>query len=275
VLGGGRRHFLPAGSGSSRSDSRNLIDEMKARGYVYAANQAELNAVGNSSEKVLGLFHASDMSYELDRDPGVEPSLSQMTAKAIDLLAAKNKGFFLMVEGGRIDHALHAANAQRALGDGIAFDDAIEVALDKMRALDPGLKNTLIVVTADHDHTLVLNGYAQRTGPTTATHPGVLGVVRSYVNGPGQGQPLKDIDGNAYTNIGFGNGPNRQAVRSPLVEATTADKAYLQESTIRLSSETHGGADVFLGAIGLGADHFHGVIDNTEVFGKIKLALGL
>jgi alkaline phosphatase len=64
-------------------------------------------------------------------------------------------------------------------------------------------------------------------------------------------------------------------VRSPLVEATTADKAYLQESTIRLSSETHGGADVFLGAIGLGADHFHGVIDNTEVFGKIKLALGL
>lgn len=275
VLGGGRRHFLPTGTGSTRSDTRNLIDEMKAKGYAYASTSAELAALPSSSAKVLGLFTGSDMSYELDRDPAVEPSLSEMTGKAIDLLAAKNKGFFLMVEGGRIDHALHASNAQRALGDGIAFDDAIALALDKMEAIDPGLENTLVVVTADHDHTLVLNGYAQRTGPTTAGHPGVLGVVKSYVNGPSQGQPLKDVDGNPYTNIGFGNGPNRLGVRLALDDATTGAKDYLQESTIRLSSETHGGADVFLGATGLGAHNFHGVIDNTEVFGKIKLALGL
>lgn len=275
VLGGGRRHFLPTGTGSTRSDTRNLIDEMKAKGYAYASTSAELAALPSSSAKVLGLFTGSDMSYELDRDPAVEPSLADMTGKAIDLLAAKNKGFFLMVEGGRIDHALHASNAQRALGDGIAFDDAIALALEKMETIDPGLENTLVVVTADHDHTLVLNGYAQRTGPTTAGHPGVLGVAKSYANGPSQGQPLKDVDGNPYTNIGFGNGPNRLGVRLALDDATTGAKDYLQESTIPLGSETHGGADVFLGATGLGAHNFHGVIDNTEVFGKIKLALGL
>jgi len=89
-----------------------------------------------------------------------------MTTKAIDVLSKKDKGFFLMVEGGRIDHALHDTNAKRALQDTVAFDNAIKAAIDKMKSLDPDLKNTLIVVTADHDHTMVLNGYAKRTGKT-------------------------------------------------------------------------------------------------------------
>lgn len=275
VFGGGRRHFLPQGTGSSRSDARDLIAEMQAEGYVYVADRAAFDAIPANSSKVLGLFTGSDMSYELDRNPSVEPSLAQMTGKAIDLLAAQDRGFFLMVEGGRIDHALHASSAKRALVDGVAFDDAIALALEKMEAIDPGLQNTLVVVTADHDHTLVLNGYAQRTGPTTPTNPGVLGVVKRYANGPAQGTPATDINGMPYTNIGFGNGPNRPAERTTLDELTTSADAYLQESTIRLGSETHGGADVFLGAMGLGADRFHGVIDNTEVFGRIRLALGL
>jgi alkaline phosphatase len=275
VLGGGRRHFLPkATAGSSRSDERNLVDEMKAKGYTYVDDRAELLATAATTSKVLGLFTSSDMSYELDRTD-TEPSLSEMTGKAIDLLAAKKKGFFLMVEGGRIDHALHASNAKRALVDGIAFDDAIKLALDKMEVIDPGLKNTLVVVTADHDHTMVLNGYAKRTGATTASNAGVLGVVKSYAIGPKEGQPVTDVDGKPYSIIGFGNGPGRKATRPTLDEATTAGNDYLQESTIPLGTETHGGADVFLGAKGLGAENFRGVIDNTEVFGKIKTALGL
>lgn len=275
VLGGGLRHFLPASAGGRRSDTRNLVDEMKAKGYVFAGDSAAFNAIPGDANKVLGLFTSSDMSYELDRDPAKEPSLPEMTAKAIDLLAAKKKGFFLMVEGGRIDHALHAANAKRAMVDGIAFDDAIKVALDKLEQIDPGLKNTLVVVTADHDHTLVINGYAQRTGRTTDTHAGVLGVVKRYANGPSAGQPATDVDGNPFTILAFGNGPNRPASRSLLSERDTAADNYLQESTIRLAVETHGGADVFLGAKGLGADNFHGVIDNTEVFGLIRAALDL
>lgn len=276
VLGGGLRHFLPSTvSGGRRTDSRNLVEEMKAAGYTYATNTGELLAASNATNKLLGLFHSSDMSYELDRNPIAEPSLSEMTGKAIDILSQRDKGFFLMVEGGRIDHALHASNAKRALVDGIAFDNAIKLALQKMETVDPGLKNTLVVVTADHDHTLVINGYAERTGKTTDSHAGVLGLVKSYANGPGKGQPTTDVNGNPYTILAFGNGPNRPATRIALDETTTSGKDYLQEAVIQLDSETHGGGDVFLGAKGLGAENFHGVIDNIEVFGLIKKAINL
>ncbi|MEN0036664.1 MAG: alkaline phosphatase [Cellvibrio sp.] len=276
VLGGGLRHFLPSTvSGGRRTDSRNLVEEMKTAGYTYATNTSELLAAANTTNKLLGLFTSSDMSYELDRNPTAEPSLSEMTGKAIDILNQREKGFFLMVEGGRIDHALHASNAKRALTDGIAFDNAIKLALEKMEAVDPGLKNTLVVVTADHDHTLVINGYAERTGKTTDSHAGVLGLVKSYVNGPTKGQPTKDVDGNPYTILAFGNGPNRPATRIALDETTTSGKDYLQEAVIQLDSETHGGGDVFLGAKGMGAENFHGVIDNVEVFGLIKKAINL
>ena len=274
VLGGGKRHFLPSTEGGRRDDSRNLVTEMQTAGYDYVTTSAELSAAANTTEKLLGLFTSSDMNYELDR-PASEPSLSEMTGKAIDILSQRDKGFFLMVEGGRIDHALHASNAKRALTDGIAFDNAIKLALEKMEAVDPGLENTLIVVTADHDHTLVINGYAERTDKTTETNAGILGLVKSYANGPSKGQPTKDVDGNPYTILAFGNGPNRPTTRVALDETTTSGNDYLQEAVIQLDSETHGGGDVFLGAKGMGAENFHGVIDNTEVFGLIKQAINL
>jgi alkaline phosphatase len=213
------------------------------------------------------------MAYDLDRNAAQEPSLAQMTAKSIDLLRGSQKGFFLMVEGGRIDHALHAANAHRALQDVVAFDDAIKAALDKMQQIDPGLKNTLIVVSADHDHSILLNGYARRTGKTTATEPGVLGLVKNVLTG----QPERDINGHPYTVIGFGTGSGYRAVRGALSDLQVADKDYLQESVIptEAGGETHGGANVFIGAQGMGAEKIRGVLDNTEVFGLMKQALGL
>ena len=111
-----RRHgLLPAQeNGGKRNDKRNLIDEIKTR-YGYAANRADFDALPTDGRKIAGLFTKSHMAYDLDRDPA-KPSLADMTGKAIDALAARNKGFFLMVEGGRIDHALHATNAPRAAG---------------------------------------------------------------------------------------------------------------------------------------------------------------
>ncbi|WP_027477246.1 alkaline phosphatase [Curvibacter gracilis] len=273
VFGGGLRHFQPKGTtGSSRSDSRDLVAEMKKAGYSFAGSRTEFNALP-ASGKLLGLFTSSHMSYDLDRDSSKEPSLVEMTTRAIDQLKGNQNGMFLMVEGGRIDHALHETTARKALQDTVAFDNAIKAAIDKMQALDPGLKNTLIVVTADHDHTLVLNGYAARTGKTSDSNPGVLGLLRSYVDG----LLSKDTGGNPFTIIGFGNGENRQATRTALTDAQVFDKTYHQEATIPVAagSETHGGADVFLGAIGKGADSFTGVIENTAVFGLIRNAMGL
>ena len=279
VLGGGSQFFKTRADGGKRADGRDLIAEMKANGYSYVTNATDLNETNpRKTSRLFGLFKSSHMSYDIDRAATSEPSLAEMTVKAMDVLATNNpKGYFLMVEGGRIDHALHETTAKKALQDTVAFDNAIKAAIDKARLSDSQLRNTLIVVTADHDHTLILNGYAKRTGKTTPTTPGVLGLVLNYVTGIAS----PDADGRPYTIIGFGNGENRvQGARSamPALDDTTVSaNTYHQEAAIptNVGSETHGGTDVFLGAIGKGAEEFHGVIDNTRVFQLIRQAVDL
>ncbi|PCE33097.1 alkaline phosphatase [Burkholderia ubonensis] len=268
LMGGGRNHWTPfdlAANKRGRADGRNLLDEMKAKGYTVVATKDQLAQAGGG--KLIGLFSStSHLEYELDRVAGkgegaTQPSLAEMTSKAIDLLSKNSNGYFLMVEGGRIDHALHGTNAKRALEDTAAFDDAIRVALSKV-----DLSNTLIVVTADHDHTMTINGYSKRGNP-------ILDISRSYRDG----QPSKDADGNTYTTLVFGNGANRPNVRAPVDSATALDNAYLQEVGVRMGSagsETHGGGDVMLFADGAGAKAFKGTIDNTKVFGLVKSAFG-
>jgi alkaline phosphatase len=276
VLMGGDSTYWQPKSGtmySGRSDNDNLITKMQSSGYTFVSDLASFNAAPTAAgTKLLGLFDQAGsqghMSYEADRDPTKEPSISQMTTKAIDILSKNKNGYFLMVEAGRIDHALHDTNAKRALIDTVAFDDAIKAAIAKV-----DLKNTLIVVTADHDHTLVLNGYAKRTGKTTSSEAGVLGLVKDYV----LGGITKDINQLGYSIISFGNGENRPATRAALTDVSTSDLNYRQEAVIQTNagSETHGGADVFIGAIGNGAESIAGVIDNTEVFKILKAGLGL
>jgi alkaline phosphatase len=285
MMGGVSQQWVPFNaSGSSaekkgRPDGRNLVDELKKQGYSFVNDKTSLGAVSaTTTTRILGLFDQAiaqgHMSYDLDRDALKEPSLAEMTTKAMEVLIKKGKGYVLVVEGGRIDHALHATNAKRALQDTVAFDHAIKAALELAKVSDPTLKNTLIVVTADHDHTLVLQGYSGRTGKTTSTSPGILGVLKSYTDG----SIAKDADGSPFTIMAFGNGPNRvtdRKISPPLDDATTGANDYLQESAIKMGSETHGGADVFLGAIGLNSDLFKGVLDNTEVYGLIRKAVGL
>ena len=136
LLGGGRQFFLPTAAGGKRTDGRDLTAEFVAKGYTYVKNKTEFDAAASSStKKLVGLFTSSHMSYDIDRDPAVEPSLAEMTTKAIDILSKNDKGFFLMVEGGRIDHALHETTAKKALQDTVAFDDAIKTAIAKMKTL--------------------------------------------------------------------------------------------------------------------------------------------
>jgi len=281
VLGGGWQHFAAKGAavGSSRTDARDLIAEMKAKGYSVVTDRAGLVATPTTTSRLLGLFNKGHMNFDLDRDPAVEPSLAEMTTAAMDALAAtKKNGYFLMVEGGRIDQALHPTLARKALQDAKAFDDAIKAAIAKARLTDPTLANTLIVVTADHDHTMVMNGYAALTGKTTDTHPGILGLMRSYTD---PNAPALDADGKPFTTLVFGNGENRiagsRALMTTLTDAAAYDKDYHQEAVVPMpaGAETHGGADVFLGAMGMGADTFHGLLDNTQVFGLVKAAAGL
>lgn len=267
LLGGGANHWTPYGAGNTkgRADGRDLTAELQAQGYHYVTTKTELAAVAPAAgQKLLGLFSTSShLAYDLDRQKNPlyagQPSLAEMTSKAIELLSQDPEGYFLMVEGGRIDHALHGTNAKRALQDASAFDDAIKAALDKV-----DLADTLVVVTADHDHTMTINGYSAKGN-------NVLDLVK-------QGPELTaatDVDGNTFTTLVFGNGPNRPDVRTNLDSATVTADDYLQETGVKLASETHGGGDVMLFASGAGAEAFKGTLDNTQVFAKVKDGLGL
>ncbi len=263
LMGGGANHWTPysASNKGGRADGRDLTAELGAQGYQYVTTQSDLAKI--ESGKVLGLFSAkSHLDYELDRvakgAANTQPSLSEMTAKAIDLLSQNSQGYFLMVEGGRIDHALHATNAKRSLTDAVALDEAVKTALGKV-----DLADTLIVVTADHDHTMTINGYAAKGNP-------VLDLVKNS-----DGSTQHDVDGKPFTTLVFGNGPNRADLRPTLTSDQVMADDYLQETGVKLGSETHGGGDVMLFADGAGSGRFKGTLDNTLVFGKLKEALGL
>ena len=175
LLGGGRAKFMPvtqadpehAGKTGQRRDGRDLVAEWKAAhpGGTYVWNLQQLRAA-QDAPAVLGLFEPDHMQYEHDRDRAAEPSLAELTAEAIRRLAQDPNGFVLMIEGGRIDHANHEGNAFRALDETIALSEAVRTAVEMTSAQD-----TLILVTADHSHTLNFVGYPVRGNP-------ILGKVR-------------------------------------------------------------------------------------------------
>lgn len=279
ALGGGRRHFLPVsvrdpedeGRTGSRTDGRDLTVEWSRRprsAYVWNKAQFEaLDAAGTAH--LLGLFDRSHMEYEYDRprDVGGEPSLSEMTAKAIDLLARNPKGYVLMVEGGRIDHAHHHVDAFRALTDTIEFANAVRTSLEKTDR-----RETLIVVTADHSHVFTIGGYPVRGNP-------ILGkVLENDEQGHKKQRFEKDLLGKPYTTLTYANGPFPRSAaegRPDLTSVDTETPLYRFESAVPLVQETHGGEDVPLYADGPMAHLFRGVLEQNVIFHVMIEALGL
>jgi alkaline phosphatase len=265
ILGGGRQMFTPKGTldpqrpaeKGVRSDKRNLIDEWKARynDAAYVWNKAEFDAIDpKTTGHLLGLFAPGFMQYEVDRAvEGKEPSLAEMTAKAIDVLSTNGNGFVLMVEAGRVDNAHHAGNAYRALTDTIAASQAVEAAMQKV---DPD--ETLIVLTADHSHVMTLGGTARRGNP-------ILGIG-------GMGADKKP-----YTTLGYQNGPGSKSntLRADLTGVDTAAPDFKQQSLVPLKSETHGGDDVAIFAQGPWAHLFDGVLEENVIFHIMAHASGL
>lgn len=277
VLGGGWERFLPKDDprGSARNDGRDLFAELRAKGYAVIGRANELAALGPSTTKLLGLFSPGPMEFDIDRANTPQPSLAEMTTRAIDLLANGPKGFLLIVEGGRIADALDAGLARKALVEGRAFDDAVRAAVERIRQRDPDFHDTTIVVTADRDHTMVLAGDNASTERTSESRPGVLGLVHRV------GDPTQlalDATDRPYPAIVFGAGPRRvkgpRSQAPPLTDLAMNDKNARHEAAIELPASL-GGTDVPLAAVGASAWRFHGTLDNTQVFGLLRESLGL
>ena len=292
AFGGGRRHFLPKDASfnstdavsaveGDRTDGRDLTAEWQANysNGVYITDQSGFDGLNTeTTERVFGLFNESHMQYEADRENDVagEPSVSEMTEKAIKILDNNDEGFFLMVESGRIDHGHHAGSAYNALTDTIEFANAVQSAIDNT---DP--EDTLIIVTADHGHVFTIAGYPKRGNP-------ILGKVVNV----GADEPAMAADDMPYTTLGYTNGLGFRnlgdetdadatyslevaAGRQDLTDVDTTSTGYHQEALVPLSSETHSGEDVGIYASGPAALLVNGTNEQSVLYHIMDFAADL
>lgn len=252
VLGGGRNRFTQAITGGP-DVGKTVVQSAQGKGYQYVTDAAGLAAVSNANKPVLGLFSGGNMTTEWTgpaaalgkgntpaactetNRPANEPSLADMTKKAIRLLESnKGKGFFLQVEGASIDKQDHATNACGQLGETIAFDKAIGVAADYQRAHP----DTLVVVTADHSH----------TSQIVADDASGSGLPTGYSTN------LTTKDGSTlsltYGTAGYGGSGNAPTSTPP--------------------SQQHTGAAVPVWAVGPGAADVLGTNDHTDLFNVLQ-----
>ena len=297
AMGGGRRHFIPEdaegeeGNAGRRADGTNLIERATGLGAQYAHDTASFEALNlDGSAPILGLFEPSHMQYEADRDG--EPSLAEMTGAAIEALQASGgeNGFFLQVEAGRVDHANHGGNLARVVRDQKAFADAVALADEMTDDAD-----TLIIVTADHEHAIAFNGYCGRgsnilglcmgvnnegiehTGDPNTGSDELPYTVVGYLNGPGsvlieQTEPLEGGDQSAInTDVEVGEAdadpkPVYSGSRPEITQEDATDVDYLQQALVPMSSETHSGEDVAVYAKGPFAHLLDGTIEQNVIF---------
>lgn len=152
IFGGGRKKFLPKsfkflnGESGQRNDGANLIKEWlqqkKTSAKFIYDKKGLLELDYNNTEYVMGLFESSHMKYNLDANPDTQPTLAEMTEAAIKMMHKEKNGYFLFVEGARIDHGHHESKAAKALDETVQLSNAVRLAAEMTSPQD-----TLIVVS--------------------------------------------------------------------------------------------------------------------------------
>jgi alkaline phosphatase len=279
-MGGGADHFLPAGTGGGkRKDGRDIIAAFRAKGYPVARTPAELAAV--SGPKLLGLFAEDDMDFEIDRDAAREPTTAEMAAAALKALEQQSpQGFVLLVENENVDTAAHrndAASLMRALW---AFDDAVKVALEFQRRHP----DTLVIVTGDHETGGFSPTYAFKdlTGGSRFysgdEHLRMLGRITMSLDGV-KDKLGKKPDGAVLDQLvarhfpGFRLDPDLRALildgkiderNFSYPTQNALGRMVARQTGYYWGTSGHTPQPVIVGAIGPGAQRFHGYQDNSE-----------
>lgn len=264
ALGGGAVQFYGAEAGGERMASgADLPGDWATRTGGQFVTTARDLATTSPDRPVFGLFAPSHMTFMLARpEDSSEPTLTDMTAAAIRHLSSQPNGFFLMVEGGRIDHGHHVGMAALALSETQEFSRAVAFAVANTEPAE-----TLILVTADHSHVFTIAGYPTRGNP-------ILGLAMgNNERSEPSGEPLLAADGEPYTTLGYHNGPG--AITALPRTAPGTGLRDLQQALIPMQSETHGGEDVAIYATGPGAEAVRGVMEQNRIFDVMIDAMGL
>jgi alkaline phosphatase len=229
IFGGGKKVFKP-------------YRKKMGNDFMIIDNLTDLKAC--PKKKLIGIFASKHMPYVYDRTKADRINLKNMTKKAIECLSSAKNGFVLMVEGGRIDHALHKRKIIHALFEAKEFDDTIGQSISQLKSLGID-KETLILSTADHD-----------TGGLSVNAP-ASDKLGFFTKKNGKLEINK-------TQHYSGKGPF-----FPVLKLNTDDPRGNE------TDSGHTGVDVDLYARGPGSDKIHGTVENTDVFKFLKEGLGL
>ncbi|MDI7743082.1 alkaline phosphatase [Lysinibacillus fusiformis] len=270
VLGGGTDSL-----NKTRKDGDNLLTVLENKNYDFVTTRDDL--LKSDSKKIWGSFAPSSMAYELDREKTKpeEPSLAEMTEKAIDTLSADKDGFFLMVEGSKIDWAAHANDPIGMVTDFLEFDDAVAEALEF--AEKDG--ETLVIAVTDHGNSGITLGNIN-TNSTYDTTP-----VSAYID------PLKEatmtVEG-ALSLLKKDKSNLVEVAESYGLKNLTADELKKLQASENLSATLvqllsaranigfttggHTGDDVTL--YSYGPSHPTGLVENTDLAHTMASAMG-
>ncbi len=305
LLIGGSRDFIPSTAlGSRRKDNTDWITESQKMGYSFVSTATELKAA--TGNKLFGLFNIDNIPSYLDRaqyktpemlgDFKDMPFLWDQTRKAVETLDQNPNGFFLMVEGGMIDKYEHPLDWQRGVWDVLEMDKAVAWAKDYAKAHP----DTLVLVTADHAHSLtVFGGYDATQGPGKRDAVGIYEAAGFPTYGAerdGNGFPLPETK-RTYA-VGFGATPDycetylgRKIFLDPTVSngKTGAEAGFVPNPKIcaegavqrtgnlpnSANQGVHTADPLPLLAFGAGAQNFTGFMDQTDLFFNIAKAMGV
>jgi alkaline phosphatase len=285
LMGGRKQFFLPEVSAGKRKDGRNLMDEARRSGYAVVGDADELRAAKGS--KILGLFNMGNMAYEIDRAQTIEPSLAEMAAKSLDVLSRNPKGFFVMIEGGRIDHAAHRNDAAGTIHDTLAFDEAVGVALAFARR-NP---DTLVIVTADHETAgMALIGHSKTSKEYIGMDLDALKKINASFEviqdklGKNPTPPQIKALVKEYLGIDITDDEAKTVAADTIRKLDPANYSYPYLHSLAFvlrpylrvgwGSQTHTASPLQAFGLGPGSERITGLLHNTQLFGIMKAALG-
>lgn len=280
LLGGGLEYFLP-----EAQDGVDLTEAFEDDGYQFVETREELMNIDHT-DQLLGLFADEHMALETDIDLIEEdqPSLSEMSEVALDTLEHDEDGFFLMIEGARIDHAAHYADATSVWKEMVEFDDTVEYVKEWAEERD----DTLLVVTSDHETmgmsmTEVMDVEALREVSASPeymieefnydeenerfTEESIQSIVSEHAGFELSNEDMERLNNHLYEDDGTPKDEWDQAVELGLVIAEHYNVDVFNREITEKSTSTsgHSGNMVPIFASGTGSDQFNGVIDNTDL----------
>ncbi|HYF81485.1 MAG TPA: alkaline phosphatase [Clostridia bacterium] len=273
VLSGGSK-FMTA---EVRKDKEDMVAALKGMGYSYITTKDEMEA--QKSGKVWGLFAEADIAYDFDRDALKVPSLSEMTGKAIDLLSEDKDGFFLMVEGSKVDWASHANEPVGVISEVLSFDKAVKVALDFAKEN----KDTLVIITADHGNGgMSIGSAATNKGYDETPYAAVFDPLKKAKLTEVGAEKMLDADktnivevAQKYLGIDDLTEEEIAAIKAAKVPAEAFGLAMSKRSKIGWTTTGHEGEDVILGIYTPdNKERLTGLVQNTDLAGYMAASMG-